>query len=91
MESIHKKRNLHLLVESTYRYSLLKGDIQIQCRDLLVQICDSENIQILKGVVRKDHVHMRVECPPSLCMSSLVKKLKGRSSQMLQKEFSSHR
>ena len=49
--------------------------------------CNSENVQILKGVVSKDHIHMHVEYPPSLSVSILVKKLKGRSSRLLQKEF----
>jgi len=70
-----------------YRYDVLQGDLQHRCRDLLIQICDSENVHILKGVVSKDHIHMHVEYPPSLSVSILVKKLKGRTSRMLQQEF----
>ncbi len=33
------------------------------------------------------HVHMHIEYPPSKSISDLVKGLKGRSSQLLQKEF----
>jgi len=28
-----------------------------------MQICDAEDVQILKGIVNKDHVHMYIECP----------------------------
>lgn len=77
----------HIVWATKYRYPVLKGDIQERCRDILIQICDSENVQILKGVVSKDHIHMHVEYPPSLSISILVKKLKGRSSRLLQKEF----
>ena len=35
----------------------------------------------------KDHVHMHIEYPPSLSISDLVKRLKGKTSIMLQKEF----
>lgn len=52
-----------------------------------MQICNTENVQILKGVVSKDHVHIHVEYPPSLSISVLVKKLKGRTSRILQQEF----
>ena len=85
----HSISNLscHLVWATKYRYNVLQGDIQHRCRDLLVQICNSENVQILKGVVSKDHIHMHVEYPPSLSISILVKKLKGRSSRLLQKEF----
>lgn len=70
-----------------YRYPVLTGDVQLRCRDLLSQICDSENVRILKGVVSKDHVHMHLEYPPSMSISMLVKKLKGRTSHHLQQEF----
>ena len=70
-----------------YRYEVLKGDIQKRCRDIIVQICDAEDIRILKGVVSKDHIHLHIEYPPSKSMSDIVKKLKGRSSRKLQEEF----
>jgi putative transposase len=54
---------------------------------LLIQICDAEDVRILKGVVSKDHVHMHIEYPPKLALSDLLKRLKGRSSRMLQQEF----
>jgi len=53
----------------------------------LKQVCESENVHILKGVVSKNHVHMHVEYRPSLSVSDLVKLLKGRSSRRLQQEF----
>ncbi len=66
---------------------MLKSEIQKRCRELLIQVCDSEDVRILKGVVSKDHVHMHIEYPPSKSISDLVKGLKGRSSRLLQKEF----
>ncbi len=53
----------HLVWVTKYRYSVLKGDIQIRCRELIIQICDTEDVQILKGVVSKNHVHMHIEYP----------------------------
>ena len=79
--------SVHIVWVTKYRYHVLKGDVQVRCRDLLVQICNSENVKILKGVVSKDHVHMHIEYSPSLSISNLVKRLKGRTSIMLQKEF----
>ena len=49
--------------------------------------CDAEDVQILKGVVSKDHVHMHIEYPPKLSISDLVKRLKGRTSRILQMEY----
>jgi putative transposase len=77
----------HIVWITKYRYHVLQGDIQKRCKDLLIQICNSEQVTILKGVVSNDHVHMQIEYPPSLSISVLVKKLKGRSSHHLQQEF----
>jgi putative transposase len=68
--SIHQL-HVHLVWSTKYRYEVLKGDIQIRCRDLVRQSCDSLDIQILKGVVSKDH----------------IQRLKGRSSKILLMEY----
>ena len=78
---------VHLVWITKYRYHVLKGDVQTRSRELIMQICDAEDVTILKGVVSKDHVHMHIEYPPSLSISNLVKRLKGRTSRILQQEF----
>ena len=78
---------VHLVWVTNYRYPVLKGDIQKRCRELLIQICDAEDVRILKGVVSKDHIHMHIEYPSKLSISDLVKDLKGRSSRRLQDKF----
>ena len=79
----------HIVWVTKYRYHVLKGEIQKRCRDLIVQICDAEDIRILKGVVSKDHEHMHIEYPPNKSVSDIVKKIKGRTSRKLQMEFKS--
>ena len=78
---------VHLVWVTKYRYHVLTGDIQKRCREILIQICDTEDIRILKGVVSKDHVHMHIEYPASQSISNLVKRFKGRSSRILQREY----
>ncbi len=87
----HTVSNLtvHIVWVTKYRYPVLQGDIQERCRELLIQVCDAEDVRILKGVVSKDHIHMLVEYPSRLSISGLVKRLKGRSSRRLQDEFPS--
>lgn len=77
----------HIVWSTKYRYSVLRGDVQKKYRDILIQICDAEGVNILKGVVSRDHVHMHIEYRPSQDISSLVKKFKGRSSRRLQQDF----
>ena len=80
---------VHMVWVTKYRYPVLQGDIQVRCREFVFQICDAEDVQILKGVVSKDHVHMHIEYPASLSISHLVNRLKGRTSRLLQSEYPS--
>ena len=78
---------VHIVWVTKYRYKVLQGDVQRRCRRLVQQICESEDVRILKGVVSKDHVHIHIEYPPSLSVSNLMKRLKGRTSRSLQEEY----
>jgi putative transposase len=70
-----------------HRYKLLTGDIQIRYRELVKQICDAEDVRILKGVVSKDHVHINNEYRPSLAINDLVKSVKGRTFRRSLEEY----
>lgn len=78
----------HVVWVTKYRFKVLKGDIQKRCREILIQICEAEVIDILKGVVSSDHVHMHIEYAPKQNVSTILKSLKGRTSRKLQMEFS---
>ena len=84
--SVHQL-HVHIVWSTKYRYEVLRGDIQLRCRDLIRQICDSLDIQILKGVVSKDHVHLHLSYPPKLSISDILKRLKGRSAKILLMEY----
>ena len=45
------------------------------------------DVRILKGVMAKDHVHIHVSYPPSLSISKLMRRIKGRSGRKLLLEF----
>ena len=79
--------HVHIVWSTKYRYQVLKGEVQVRCRDLLRQTCDSLDIQILKGVVSKDHIHLHLSYPPKISVSDIVKRLKGRSARILLDEF----
>lgn len=79
--------HVHIVWSTKYRFHVLKGEVQIRCRDILRQTCDSLDIQILKGVVSKDHVHLHLSYAPKLSVSDIVKRLKGRSARILLDEF----
>jgi len=77
----------HIVWITKYRYNVLIGDIQKRCRELILQVCDIEDIKILNGVVSKDHVHIHIGYSPSSSITAIVKRLKGRTSRNLQQEY----
>ena len=54
-------------------------------RELLRGICKEHDVEIIRGHVSQDHVHIFVSAPPHLAIRKLVQYLKGKSSyKMLQ-------
>ena len=77
----------HLIWVTKYRYKVLRGDIQLRVRDIVRQVCAENRVEIIKGVLASDHVHMFVSIPPNLSISDFMRKAKGRSSHKVQREF----
>ena len=77
----------HLVWVTKYRYRVLAGDVGIRARDLIRQVCQSREVEIIKGHISGDHVHLFVSVPPSLSVSKLVQYVKGNSSHRMQMEF----
>ena len=80
---------IHLVWCTKYRKPILKGDLAHRFRALAREICSKLKVEIIKGVVSGDHVHMLVSVPPQLAVSKLVQRLKGKTSYKLQREFKS--
>lgn len=78
---------VHLVWITKYRYEVLTKAVGIRTREIIRQICDQNEIKIIKGVVSKDHIHLYISYPPRLSVSDMVKWFKGRSSRKLQQEF----
>jgi len=54
---------------------------------LIRQICQQNEVTIVKGHISKDYVHLLVSSSLSLSVSRLVQKLKGTTSHKLLQEF----
>ena len=79
--------HLHMVWITKYRKSILIGDVARRVRDMIREICRSEDVEILKGHVSTDHVHLLVSIPPRVTISRLVQRIKGKSSYKLFNEF----
>ena len=77
----------HIVWTTKYRYRVIVGKIAERTRKLVIQSCNSMNVNIIKGSIGKEHIHLLVSCPPILSVSKLVQQLKGKTSRTLQMEF----
>lgn len=77
----------HIVWITKYRYPVLVGDISVRVRDLVRQICQENQVEILRGVVSRNHIHIYVSIPPYLSVSKLAQYLKSKTSRKIQFEF----
>ena len=81
------KIHMHFVFTTKYRKPVLKGDVAMRVRELIREVCKSEDVEILKGHVRPDHVHLMLSLPPQLAPSRIMQAIKGKSSHHLMVDF----
>jgi putative transposase len=77
----------HFVWVTKYRYKVLSGEVALRVKELVRQSCEAFEINIISGVVSKDHVHVFVSAPPSMAPSEIMRRIKGRTSTKLFEEF----
>ena len=84
----------HFVFITKFRKPVLKGEVAARLRELVREICRSNDIEILKGHIRPTHVHLMLSVPPSLAPSKVMQAIKGKTShhmlkdsRLLRKEF----
>ena len=79
--------HVHIVWVAKYRKPIMAGEVGSRVRELIRQVCRDEDVEILKGSVSKDHVHVFLSIPPKVTISRLVQRMKGFSSYKLMLEF----
>ena len=70
-----------------YRKPVLTGEVAVRMRELVREICKAKDVEILKGHISRDHVHLFVSVAPHISVSDLLKAVKGRTSRRMLMEF----
>lgn len=81
--------NYHFVWCPKRRHLVLVGSIAQRLREILEQVATEKRVKILALEVQPDHLHLFVSCSPQMAVHKLVKAFKGRSSNLLRKEFPS--
>lgn len=81
--------HVHLVFVTKYRRRVFSAEHLEFMRGVLLSVCDDLGADLVEFNGEEEHVHLLVEYPPSVAVSSLVNSLKGVSSRMVRKEFPS--
>jgi putative transposase len=77
----------HLIWCPKRRKSVLVGDIQARCQQIIEQKCLEKGWAILELAIQPDHIHLFVRVWPMDSVADVMKELKGIPSFTLRKEF----
>ena len=71
-----------------YRHKVLRGEVAERIRAIIREECQKARVDILKGHLSADHVHVMVAIPPHVTISRLIQRMNGKRSSRLLAEFS---
>ena len=85
----HSKWNCkyHIVFAPKYRRMVFYGGKKIAVGKILRQLCEWKGVKIVTAELCPDHVHMLVEIPPKMAVSSFMGYLKGKSTTMIYEQF----
>jgi putative transposase len=70
-----------------YRRKVFYEDKRLEVGGILRELCKWKGVNILEAEVCPDHIHMLVEIPPKMSISSFMGFLKGKSSLMVYEKW----
>ncbi len=68
----------HIVFAPKYRRKVAFGELKIDIGKILRELCAWKGVNIIEAEVCPDHIHMLVEIPPKMSVSSFVGFLKGK-------------
>jgi putative transposase len=77
----------HFVFCPKYRRPVLAGAVGERLQTLIPALITELGGRVLTLTVQPDHVHLFVECPPTLAPRQVMHRIKGASSHALRKEF----
>jgi putative transposase len=85
----HTKWNCkyHIVFAPKYRRKVFYADKRLEIGAILRELCKWKGVNILEAEVCPDHVHMLLEIPPKMSISSFMGFLKGKSSLMIYEKW----
>ena len=80
----------HLVLVTKYRRKCLNEKIRVSLKEKFLHLCQKWEIELSEFGGEEDHVHLLLDCHPSLEIGKLVNNLKTVSSRYIRKEYKEH-
>ena len=77
----------HIVFAPKYRRKVFYGQRRYDIGQILRELCRWKNVNLLEAEACPDHIHMLVEIPPKISVSSFMGFLKGKSSLMIYEKW----
>jgi putative transposase len=77
----------HVVWITKFRKPVLGGEVAVRLRQLVREICNANDVEIIKGHISRGHFHLFVPPPARISVSDLLKWIKGKTSCELFMEF----
>ena len=73
----------HIVFAPKYRRQIIYGQLKADIGKILRNLCERKGVNIISAECCPDHIHMLVEIPPHMSVSSFMGYLKSKSSLMI--------
>ncbi len=73
----------HIVFAPKYRRQIVYGQLKADIGKILRSLCERKGVNIISAECCPDHIHMLVEIPPHMSVSSFMGYLKSKSSLMI--------
>ena len=73
----------HVVFAPKYRQKVFYGEKRKEIGEILRTLCNWKKIKIIEAEVCPDHIHMLLEIPPKVAVSSFMGYLKGKNTSRI--------
>lgn len=77
----------HIVFVPKYRRKVFYGQKRYEIGQILRELCKWKGVNMLEGEACPDHIHILLEIPPKISISSFMGFLKGKSSLMIYEKW----
>ena len=77
----------HIIFCPKYRRPVLTKGVDKRLKELVVAMQEEYGYKLIECEVMPDHVHLLLSIPPTIAVTDMISRIKGRTSHILREEF----